>query len=81
MLNGKRAFQKPTSAETMAAILNEDQPPTSQIGVQIPLALDRIVQHCLEKNQAQRSTGSTTLKSNKIFRVIPQITKWLHAVY
>ena len=31
MLAGKRAFQKPTSAETMTAILNEDPPGISQV--------------------------------------------------
>ncbi len=31
MLAGKRAFQRPTSAETMTAILNEDPPSLSQI--------------------------------------------------
>jgi serine/threonine protein kinase/Tol biopolymer transport system component len=61
MLNGTRAFQKSTSAETMAAILNEEPPPTSQTGVRIPPALDRIVQHCLEKNQAQRFQSARDL--------------------
>jgi eukaryotic-like serine/threonine-protein kinase len=42
MLMGQRAFQKPTSAETMAAILNE-QPPISQIDLQIPPGLQHSV--------------------------------------
>lgn len=54
MLSGKRAFDKPTSAETMTAILNEDPPNISQIVPGIPPALSRIVQHCLEKNPHQR---------------------------
>ena len=61
LLAGQRAFRKPTSAETMAAILNEELPPISRIGVQIPLALDRIVHHCLEKNQAQRFQSARDL--------------------
>src|SRR5262245_17982282 len=38
-LTGKRAFQKPTAAETMSAILNEDPPIASQFASTIPPAL------------------------------------------
>ncbi len=54
MLTGKRAFQKPTSVETMSAILNEDPPGIAQLVQSIPPALQRIVQRCLEKNPEQR---------------------------
>jgi serine/threonine protein kinase len=33
MLAGKRAFQKPTSADTMSAILKEDPPSISQVAL------------------------------------------------
>ena len=36
MLAGKRAFQKPTSPETMTAILNEDPPSISEITAECP---------------------------------------------
>ena len=54
MLAGKRAFQKPTSPETMTAILNEDPPSISQITKDLPLAMQRVLQRCLEKNPEQR---------------------------
>jgi len=54
MLAGKRAFQKPTSPETMTAILNEDPPGISQVIANIPLAMQRVVHRCLEKNPEQR---------------------------
>jgi serine/threonine protein kinase/WD40 repeat protein len=61
MLTGKRAFQKPTSAETMSAILNEDPPGISQIASSTPLALQRVVHRCLEKNPEQRFQSASDL--------------------
>ncbi len=56
MLTGRRAFQRSTSAETMTAILNDDPPAISQTGANIPPALQRVVNRCLEKNPEQRFT-------------------------
>ena len=61
MLTGQRAFQKPTSAETMSAILNEDPPLVSQITPSIPPALDRAVHRCLEKSPEQRFQSASDL--------------------
>jgi serine/threonine protein kinase len=61
VLTGKRAFQKPTSAETMSAILNEDPQGISQIMPSIPPALERVVHRCLEKNPAQRFQSASDL--------------------
>jgi eukaryotic-like serine/threonine-protein kinase len=61
MLAGKRAFQKPTSAETMTAILNEDPPGISQVATNIPPALQRVVHRCLEKNPEQRFQSASDL--------------------
>jgi Tol biopolymer transport system component len=61
MLAGKRAFQKPTSADTMAAILNEDPPGISQVTANIPPALHRVVHRCLEKNPEQRFQSASDL--------------------
>jgi Tol biopolymer transport system component len=63
MLTGKRAFQKPTSAETMTAILNEDPPGISQIVPGIPPALSEIVHRCLEKSPQQRFQSVPNLVS------------------
>ena len=49
MLAGKRAFQRPTSADTVSAILNEDPPGISQIVQTIPPGLQRIVLRCGEE--------------------------------
>jgi serine/threonine protein kinase len=61
MLTGKRAFKKPTSPETMTAILNEDPPEISQITPGTPPALLRIVHRCLEKNPEQRFHSASDL--------------------
>ena len=54
MLSGKRAFHGETSADTMSAILKEDPPDLSETNRNISPALERIVQHCLEKNPESR---------------------------
>ena len=61
MLTGKRSFHKPTSAETMSAILNEEPPPVSQITPGVPPALQRVVQRCLEKTPEQRFHSASDL--------------------
>jgi eukaryotic-like serine/threonine-protein kinase len=61
MLTGKRAFQKPTSADTMSAILNEDPLGISQVAPNIPLALQRVAHRCLEKNPEQRFQSASDL--------------------
>ena len=61
MLAGKRAFQKPTSPETMSAILNEDPPGISQVAANIPPAMQRVVHRCLEKNPEQRFQSASDL--------------------
>jgi eukaryotic-like serine/threonine-protein kinase len=60
-LTGKRAFQKPTAAETMSVILNEDPPPASQIVPAIAPALQKVVHRCLDKNPAQRFQSASDL--------------------
>jgi eukaryotic-like serine/threonine-protein kinase len=54
MVTGKQPFRKSTSAETMAAILNDDPPSLSQISTSTPPGLQRVVHRCLEKDPGQR---------------------------
>jgi eukaryotic-like serine/threonine-protein kinase len=61
MLSGKRAFQKPTPPETLAAILNEDPPDLSQAVPDCSPGMQRIVQRCLEKNVEQRFQSASDL--------------------
>jgi hypothetical protein len=54
MLSGQRAFCGDTSVEIMNAILKQDPPDYTETGPNIPLSLNRIVGHCLEKNPVER---------------------------
>ena len=54
MLSGKRAFHRDTAADTMSAILKEEPPDLSATNRNVSPSLDRILQHCLEKNPEQR---------------------------
>ncbi len=64
MLSGKRAFHGVTAADTMSAILKEDPPELSETGRQVPLALESIVSHCIEKNPARRFQSAQDLSFN-----------------
>ena len=54
MLSGKRAFHGDTAADTMSSILKEDPPELTETNRNVSPALERIVQHCLEKNPESR---------------------------
>src|SRR5262249_133186 len=54
MLSGKRAFHGESPAETLSPILKEDPPELSDTNERISPALERLVNHCLEKNPEER---------------------------
>lgn len=54
MVSGSRAFQRETAAESLTAILREDVPEIARTRADVPPAVDRIVQHALEKNPNER---------------------------
>jgi len=54
MLSGRRAFHDESAADTMSAILKEDPPDLSETNKSISPALERLVNHCLEKNPEAR---------------------------
>jgi len=61
MLTGRRPFERPTSADTMAAILNDPPPTLSASGKNRPLDLDRLVLRCLEKDPDNRFPSARDL--------------------
>ena len=61
MVMGKRTFLKPTEADTISAILNEEPPSISQFSPDTPAAMERIITRCLEKNPEQRFHSASDL--------------------
>src|SRR5437867_5695980 len=61
MLSGRRAFHGESAADTMSAILKEDPPDLSDTNQKISPALERLVNHCLEKNPEARFHSASDL--------------------
>jgi eukaryotic-like serine/threonine-protein kinase len=94
MLTGHRAFRRDSSIETLNAILKEEPPELSTSAPNISPALERVVNHCLEKSPEQRfqsasdlafnleaiSGISTTSQAQKAIEAAPSRKRWWLAV-
>jgi Tol biopolymer transport system component len=61
MATGKRAFQKRTAVDTLAAILNEEPEAIAALNPQIPAPLRWITERCLEKEPEGRYLATRDL--------------------
>jgi TolB-like protein/tetratricopeptide (TPR) repeat protein len=61
MIAGARAFGRPTPADTLAAILNEDPAPLDARAADCPVELARVVARCLEKHREMRFQSARDL--------------------
>ncbi|MBK6751037.1 MAG: protein kinase [Acidobacteria bacterium] len=61
MITGRRAFQRDSMAETMAAILKEEPAELTVSNPSINPGLERIVHRCLEKNPERRFQSTSDL--------------------
>jgi hypothetical protein len=61
MLAGRRAFDRQSLPETMAAIANEDAPELSELNPKVTPQLEKIVRHCLEKKPEMRFQSARDL--------------------
>jgi serine/threonine protein kinase/Flp pilus assembly protein TadD len=61
MLTGRRAFQRSNSADTIVAVLREEPLRFAECGRAIPLDIEQIVQHCLEKSPDDRFRSARDL--------------------
>src|SRR5579864_9191271 len=62
MLTGARAFEGKTQASVVAAILALEPKPLRLLNPAVPQSLERMVQHCLEKDPAERFQNAHDLK-------------------
>lgn len=61
MLMGRKAFARPSAAETLAAILTEDPPSLERAPAPVPPGLQRVVAHCLDKRAEGRFQSARDL--------------------
>ena len=61
MLTGRKAFQKPTAAQTMAAIIQDEPEAVGQLRAETPAPLRWIVERCLAKEARDRYTSTDDL--------------------
>jgi serine/threonine protein kinase/tetratricopeptide (TPR) repeat protein len=71
MLTGKRAFDRDSAPETMAAILRDDPPMDEGSGRNLPPALRDLLDRCLEKKPDRRLPSMQVL-SAELARLGPQ---------
>ncbi len=61
MLTGKRAFEGPSTAALLTAVIRDDPKPVSELRRDIPPELRRIVACCLKKNPQDRYSSAVEL--------------------
>jgi serine/threonine protein kinase/tetratricopeptide (TPR) repeat protein len=62
MLVGHHPFAGGSSSETAAAVLNRTPAPASEVRADVPLALSRVLRHCLEKDPGDRVPTARALE-------------------
>ena len=61
LFTGQRAFKRPSTVETMNAILNEEPPDLGTINPNLPAGAAALVRRCLEKDREQRFQSALDL--------------------
>src|SRR5262245_17379782 len=82
LLSGKKAFKRDTASDTMAAIMRDEPPELAESGRSIPVALDHIIKHCLEKDRDSRfqSARDIAFALSEASGATPAITTGVQAV-
>jgi serine/threonine protein kinase len=62
MITGRRAFSGSTTISTLAAILNQEPRPATELAPELPQELERIVSRCLRKDPSRRFQHMDDLK-------------------
>jgi len=87
MISRRQAFPAGTTAETVAAILEEDPRPLAGMVTDLPFTLEQIVSRCLEKQPADRfesardvafalNAAAEALKSGSASQTRPVVNGW-----
>ena len=63
MATGERPFTGETSADLISSILRDPPPPTHERNRDLPRHLDRIIDHCLEKDPDRRFQTAKDLRN------------------
>ena len=66
MATGARPFQGETSADTISAILRDEPDSVTEVRVEVPEQLSRIIARCLEKAPHRRYQTATDLKGDLV---------------
>jgi eukaryotic-like serine/threonine-protein kinase len=61
LLTGRRAFDKPTTVETLSAIVRDEVPPVRSTEPAIPLPVSWIIERCLHKDPNDRYASTRDL--------------------
>ncbi len=61
MATGRRAFQRKTGAETLAAIIREEPEPLAQLAPRVPVPVRWIAERCLAKDPEERYASTRDL--------------------
>jgi serine/threonine protein kinase/tetratricopeptide (TPR) repeat protein len=61
MATGRKPFERPTPAQTLAAIIEDEPKPPIRLNSEVPPALDAIIRRCLEKDPGQRYASTDEL--------------------
>src|SRR5678815_948347 len=62
MLTGQRAFQGDSKMSILAAVLNQDPKPPSEIAEALPHDIEKIISRCLRKDPSRRFQHMVDLK-------------------
>jgi eukaryotic-like serine/threonine-protein kinase len=61
MITGVRAFERPSAAATLAAVLGDEPPPLRELAPDVPPELERLVARCLRKDPERRLRSMSDL--------------------
>jgi len=61
MVSGEQAFRYDSDVDTMHAIIHDEPPGLSSLRTKVPLAVERVLRRCLEKEPERRYANGTEL--------------------